>query len=71
MENSHHDEEAGLRSNWLMAGSWGQLVVMHAKKGRTSTSTMRPHDGQGDTSRRVAFEESLVDGWSTASVWAP
>ncbi len=53
------------------AGSWGQLVVMHAKKGRTSTSTMRLHDGKGHTSWTAPLEKSLVDWWSTAILWAP
>jgi hypothetical protein len=47
------------------------LSCMQRKDGHLRTYTMRPHDGKGDTSWRAPFEESLVDGWSTAILWAP
>jgi hypothetical protein len=43
MENSHHDQERGLRSTWLMGwivGTTGYHACMRRSKGRTSTSTI-------------------------------
>jgi hypothetical protein len=47
------------------------LSCMRRKEGHLRTYTMRPHDGKGDTSWRAPFEKSLVEGWSTAILWAP